>query len=96
MTSPGNTTYESMVSIMSGLWLDYRDDEAFAELFDYGDLAFPLAFALQYGIIDTTERAEAMIREVFGLLLDTLEAVDEGFDSLNELLVSVGKMTEEV
>ena len=96
MTSPGNTTYESMVSIMSGLWLDYRDDEAFAELFDYGDLAFPLAFALQYGIIDTTERAEAMIREVFGLLLDTLEAEDEGFDSLNELLVSVGKMTEEV
>jgi hypothetical protein len=96
MTSHGNTTYESVVSILAEMWLDYRNDEAFEELFEYADLAFPLAFALQYGIIDTTERAEAMIREVFGLLLDTLEAEDEGFDSLNELLVSVGKMTEEV
>jgi hypothetical protein len=37
-----------------------------------------------------------MIREAFGLLLDTLEAEDSGFDNLNELLVSVGVMEEEV
>jgi hypothetical protein len=96
MSDPGNTTYESIVSIMAELWLDYREDEAFTELYEYADLAFPLAFALQYGIIDTTEKAEAMIREAFGLLLDTLEAEDSGFDNLNELLVSVGVMEEEV
>jgi hypothetical protein len=96
MTETGNTTYESMVSILAELWLDYREDDAFEELFEYADLAFPLAFAMQYGIIDTTERAEGIIHEAFGLLLDTLEAEDDGFDDLNELLVSAGVMEEEV
>ena len=96
MSDPGNTTYESIVSIMAELWLDYREDDAFAELYEYADIAFPLAFSLQYGIIDTTEKAEAMIREAFGLLLDILEAEDSGFHDLDELLTSVGRLEEEV
>ena len=96
MSDPGNTTYESIVSILAELWLDYREDDAFTELFEYADLAFPLAFAMQYGIIDTTERAEGIISEAFGLLLDTLEAEDSGFHDLDELLTSVGRLEEEV
>jgi hypothetical protein len=96
MTETGNTTYESVVSILAELWLDYREDEAFEELFEYADLAFPLAFALQHGMIDTTERAEGIIREAFGLLLDMLGVEDSGFDELDELLDSAGVLEQGV
>lgn len=88
MTDPGSTTYESMVSILSALWLDYRDTEAFEALFEYADLAFPLAFALEHGIVDTTERVEAIVREAYALLLDTVGVDDSGFDVLEDVLAA--------
>ena len=94
MTDLGNTTYESIVSIMSDLWLSYRDTEAFDELFEYADVAFPLAFALQHNIIDTTVAAESIIREAFALLLDTVGVDDDGFDNLDELFLSSGTVAE--
>ena len=84
------TTYENKTAILADLWTNYRDEEAFAELFEYADLSFPIAFAVFHGIVDTTERAQSLIDEAFGLLLEVVGVDDDGFDSLDDLLDAAG------
>lgn len=79
------TSYEDKVDILADLWINYREEEAFADLFAYGDISFPLAFMLKAGIVDTTERAEGFINEAFALLLEVVNAEDTGYTGLDEL-----------
>lgn len=82
------TSYENKVDILADLWTNYREEEAFADMFAYGDISFPLAFMLKAGIVDTTERAEGFINEAFDILLDVVGLDDEGFDNLDDLFAS--------
>ena len=82
------TSYENKVDILADVWTNYREEEAFADLFAYADISFPLAFMLKAGIVDTTERAEGFINEAFDILLDVVGIDDEGFDNLDELFAS--------
>jgi hypothetical protein len=66
--------------------MDYRTDEAFQEMFDYGDLAFPLAFAITEKVVEPTPLATEYIEEIWDILLDSLEIVDTGeYQSLQDL-----------
>lgn len=88
MTNPGETTYEDKVSILAELWLDYRDEDAFTSLFEYSDLAFPLAFALHHQIIERNDRVDGFISETFDLLCDTLGIEeDAGYSNLDEMMI---------
>ena len=85
------TNFLSKCDILAELWLDYRDEEDFADFVQYNDLGLPLAFAISQDIIKTTPRAEGYIGEAFDLLLAALDIEDEEFDSLDDLLINAKK-----
>jgi hypothetical protein len=94
MSDTATTPFSKRVEILADLWLEYRAEEAFQELFEYGDLAFPLAFAVSQGIVSPTELVEVYVDEVWGLLLTTLEVDDEGADlqDLSHLFTIAGRL----
>jgi len=88
MSEANTTPFSDVAIILSELWMDYRDEEALKELIGYGDLAFPLAYAISEGIVESTPLAEQYIYEVWNLLLGLLEIEDTG------LFVSVFELQE--
>lgn len=82
-----NTSTEKQAEILSDLWLNYRQDEEFADFVEYNDLGLPLAYAINAGIVPLTDRAREFVEETFALLLAGLDITeDTGFDSLDDLL----------
>jgi hypothetical protein len=81
------TPFDIKCDILSELWMDYRLDEQFKDFVDYNDLGLPLAFAVSEKIVSPNEAAIGMINETFIILLATLEIEDQGFESLDDLLV---------
>ena len=89
------TQFPDVVIILSELWTDYRDEEIVQELFAYGDLAFPLAYAISERIVEATLLAEEYIYEVWDLFLGTLGVDDPGlFVSVLELQEASGYRLE--
>jgi hypothetical protein len=83
MSEEATTPYSNRVSILAEFWLDLRDD--YEELIAYGDLGFPLAYAISEGIVESTPLAEEYINEIWELLLGTLRVEDSGFDTLMDI-----------
>lgn len=81
------TPFEVRCNILSELWIEYRDQEDFKDFIDYNDLGLPLAFLLDEGIVKNTDKSKLMVNETFDLFLATLGQEDQGFDSLDDLLV---------
>jgi hypothetical protein len=85
-----NTTPENKIAILSDLWINYRSEEAFADLFEYADLAFPLAYAIENEIVKNSDKATPFIDETFELLLSSSDIEeDTGFESLDEIFESM-------
>jgi len=82
------TTFENKTTILADLWLNYRYDTEFADFIEYNDLGLPLAYAINEGIVDTTELATNFINETFDLLLAGMSIEDTGFDSLDDVMSS--------
>ena len=82
------TAFSDQVAILAELWMNYRNDEEFAEFCEYNDLGLPLAYAIDNSIVESTPMAENFIRESFELFLTGLEVEDTGFETLDELLSS--------
>jgi hypothetical protein len=80
------TTFENKTTILADLWLNYRNDTEFVDFIEYNDLGLPLAYAINEGIVDTTELATNFIDETFDLFIFGLGIVDTGFDSLDEMM----------
>lgn len=81
------TTFENKCSILSQVWIEFRDDQNFAQFMSYGDLGLPLAYAIDNSIVAPTADAETFVNEVFELLLGIL-GIDEdtGFETLDDIL----------
>jgi hypothetical protein len=80
------TSFSNQCSILSELWLDYRDDEEFQDFIEYNDLGLPLAYAFANGIVEQSSIGEGFVTEAFGLLLAGLDVEDTGFDNLQDIL----------
>lgn len=80
------TTFDNKVAILSDLWMSYRNDEQFQDFIIYNDLGLPLAYLLDSGIIEVTDKAKLFIEETFDVLLAGFDKQDEGFNSMNDLL----------
>ncbi len=81
------TKFEDRCGILAEIWLNYRDDEEFADFIEYNDLGLPLAYAISAGIVEGTEKAEGFVNETFDLLLASLDVEgDTGFETLEDLL----------
>jgi hypothetical protein len=91
MSGTAITHYSERCSILSELWLDYKDNKDFADLIKYGNLGFPLACAIDSGIVESTTIAEEYINELWTMLMIQLKTEDTGFwIDLEDLLGSTG------
>ena len=84
------TTFENKCSILAELWMNERDDEDLKDLFSYGDLGFPLAYAIENGIVEETDKARSFIEEVFDLLISSYGLEDEGFEDYDDIIFATG------
>jgi hypothetical protein len=83
-----STDIDTRTAILAQAWEDLRYEEAFADLFQYADLSFPVAFLLKREMIESNEFTDSLVNEAFELLLGAFGIdEDEGFDDLDELLV---------
>lgn len=80
------TTYSDKVAILSELWINYKQDEEFADFIEYNDLGLPLAYAIDHEIVKSSDIAQKFVEETFDLLLGALEVEDTGFETLDDVL----------
>ena len=86
-------TFERKVSILSELWMEYRNEEAFQDLFAYNDIGFPLAWAFNAGIVESSyPDAEMMINDTWkmflGLLgLDVIDEEQQDWENLEQVFL---------
>lgn len=80
------TPFSSKCEILAELWMNYRDDEQFADFIEYNDLGLPLAYMLSNVIVKGTNTSEAMVDETWELLLHGMGIVeDTGFETLDDM-----------
>jgi hypothetical protein len=82
------TSPENKASILSELWMNYRQDEPFQDFIAYNDLGLPLAYIIDSGIVKSTDMSNKFIDETFTLLLASLEIEDQGFDTLDDIFMA--------
>lgn len=80
------TSAENKLKILAELWIDWRDDNAFADFVDYNDIGLPLAYCIYTEIVPATPRADLYITETFDILLASFDLEDTGFESLEEMM----------
>lgn len=81
------TDFLTKCSILSELWLNYRDSENFTEFIDYCDLGFPLAYAIANGIVEKSDKAENLIVETWDLFIKMIGIPDDKYETLDSMLV---------
>ena len=80
------TSFDNKCAILADIFINYRDDEEFADFREYNDLGLPLAYAIAGNIVKANPKAEKFINETFDLLLAGLDLEDTGFESIEDLL----------
>ena len=83
----GNT-FQNKITILSELWMNYRDDQELEDFIQYNDLGLPLAYFLMNEIVLPTKQAEVYINETYDLLIASLTVEDKQWESLDEMLGS--------
>lgn len=79
--------FSSKCEILGDLWIDYKEDEAFADFIEYNDIGLPLAYASAAGLVKVEPQGELYINETWDLLVEALGVdVDETWDSLEHML----------
>lgn len=81
--------FSNKISILSELWMNYRDDEQMQDFIEYNDLGLPAAYFAHTKLMTLTDQAEMFINETYDLFIASLEAEDKEYESLDELLGSI-------
>ena len=84
------TPFSKRCEILSELWMNYRNNETFEEFIEYNDLGLPMAHLIAENLVEATRQGEIYIDETFELLLNVLSIEDDNYDSLAEMLGSIG------
>lgn len=79
------TTFDNKARILGQLWINYKDEDEFADFFAYNDLGLPLSFAFAEGIVNHTPTLEQYINETWDLLIEGMELEDTGFEDIEEM-----------
>jgi hypothetical protein len=82
----GGNTFENKITILSELWMNYRDDEDLQDFVEYNDLGLPLTYFLMNEIVLPTSQSELYINETYDLFIASLQVADKEWESLDELL----------
>lgn len=85
----GKTEDDLKVQLVSQAWLTLRDseDEGIIKLLDYGDVAFPLSWAVRMDMAVLTAEGQEWVDEIYGLLIALL-GIDKDiqYKSFDEML----------
>lgn len=82
-----STDFNTRCTILSELWLNYRDDEDYEDFIAFNDIALPLAHAISEGIVESTEAAAKYVNGCFDSLLSGFKVdEDSGFEDLDEII----------
>lgn len=81
--------FANQVSILSALWINYKEDKSFRDFVEYNDLGLPLAYFIDAGLVVPSDQAKRYVEETYDLLLASLQAEDKEYTSLEEMLGSV-------
>jgi hypothetical protein len=85
------TPIESRIDILADFWITYKDNPEFKDFIQYNDLGLPLAYAISSGIISESPVANGFVNETFDLLLEAMEVPDDGFETLDDLIIRYGQ-----
>ena len=80
------TTFENQCAILAELWIDFRYDSKYTDFVAYNDLGLPLAYALDSGIVEKSDRAMNFIEETFELLLELVGVEDNEWETLDQII----------
>lgn len=80
--------------VLSNLWMNYRDEEAFQEFIEYNDIGLPLAHYVADGLIRKSALeavAITYIADTYALLFQMLGVpVSHEYQTFEDLLEAVG------
>lgn len=86
------TTFENQCAILAELWLDYRYADDFTDFIAYNDLGLPLAYAIDSGIVEPSDKAMSFVEETYENLLETLAIdIEANFETFGDVLAQVNK-----
>lgn len=86
--SQTTTPYTKKCEILSEVWFEFRNSEVLKEVIEYGDLGFPLAYAIAEKIIESSPLAENFVNDVWEMFLYNLSIEeDTGFESLDDVFL---------
>jgi tetratricopeptide (TPR) repeat protein len=75
--------FNEKASVISSLWIEFRNDEDFSDFMSYNDIGCPLAYVYTNGL--ATELSQAgisMITETFEMFLGLLEVTEDEIDEV--------------
>ena len=81
------TTFESKCDILAEFWITYKNTDEYDDFVSYNDLGLPLAYLISMDIVAVTPKAQTFVEETFSVLLSALGMEDEGFQSLDDLIM---------
>lgn len=83
MMSPFN----KRLTILSDVYLHYREDDEFKEFAEYNDLGLPLAHVCASGLADIKDSGIIYIEETYDLLVDAMGLdPDVEYDSIEDMI----------
>ena len=86
MLDTATTPFSKRCEVLSEIWSDYDNYEPLKEILTFGDIGFPLAYAISQSIVSSTKEAEAYINEVWDALLLKYGVEDTGkFESISDI-----------
>jgi len=83
--------FESKLSILAELWMNYRDDQDLIDFIEYNDLGLPLAYLVYNELVDIKPQGEIYIEETYGLFISALGVEDTIYETLDDLLRAAPK-----
>jgi hypothetical protein len=89
MTDKATTSFDKKCEILGDLWMQYRFEPQFIDFVSYNDVGLPMAFMVSEDLVTPAPLAKSMIEETFELLLGSLKISDDGFESLEDVLMTV-------
>lgn len=88
--SSEETTVENKINILAQFWMDFRDSPDFEDFISYNDLGLPMSYAFAEKLAKPTDTGLGFIDETFSLLLSTLGISDDGYETLEDILMAGG------
>lgn len=81
-----STDYSKKCQVLAKFWSKHRDNPELANLVNYHNIGFPLAWLQEHGLCVPTDKGIEDINQAFDDLVEIVENGDEGFELISNFL----------